>query len=102
VAGGRTGAGEALSFFFDGAGDELRLGAMLVGKTPGPDPFLKKTLALEGRLDRSLPSVESQKFETRVRRKNQSKNRLSSEKGTGNAVPSKRFHLVTHIANCVD
>jgi hypothetical protein len=24
------------------------------------------------------------------------------EKGTGNAVPSKRFHLVTHIANCVD
>jgi hypothetical protein len=51
VAGGRTGAGEALSFFFDGAGDELRLGAMLVGKTPGPDPFLKKA---RGRLDRSL------------------------------------------------
>jgi hypothetical protein len=101
VAGGRTGAGEALSFFFDGAGDELRLGAMLVGKTPGPDPFLKKTLALEGRLDRSLPSVESQKFENRVRRKNhQRKNRRSSEKGTGNAVPSKRFHLVhlTHSA----
>jgi len=65
--------------------------------------LFSKTLALEGRLDRSLPSVESQKFKNRVRRKNhQSKHRLSSEKGTGNAVPSKRFHLVTHIANCVD
>jgi hypothetical protein len=99
VAGGRTGAGEALSFFFDGAGDELRFGAMLVGKTPGPDPFLKKRKGAFG----PIPSVESQKFQTRVRRKNhQRKKSASSEKGTGNAVPSKRFHLVTHIANCVD
>ena len=51
------------------------------------------------------PFCGMEKFKTRVRRKNhQRKNRLSSEKGTGNAVPSKRFHLVhvTHIANCVD
>jgi hypothetical protein len=55
VAGGRTGAGEALSFFFDGAGDELRLGAMLVGKTPGPEEtpgsFLKMLSLSKGRLD---------------------------------------------------
>jgi hypothetical protein len=43
--------------------------------------------------------VESQKFEIARRKNHQRKNRLSSEKGTGNAVPSKRFHLVTHIAN---
>jgi hypothetical protein len=96
VAGGRTGAGEALSFFFDGAGDELRFGAMLVGKTPG---LFSKT---QGGVWTD-PFCGSQKFKTRVRRKNhQPKNRRSSEKGTGNAVPSKRFHLVTHIANCVD
>jgi hypothetical protein len=100
VAGGRTGAGEALSFFFDGAGDELRLGAMLVGKTPGPVLFSNFfSVALEGAFGPMPFCGIAKTRDTRPPQKSSEQKSAASEKGTGNAVPSKRFHLVTHIAN---
>jgi hypothetical protein len=94
VAGGRTGAGEALSFFFDGAGDELRFGAMLVGKTPGPVFSQNASLSRRG----VWTSVESQKFENRVRRKNHpSKNRLHLKRARETRFLQNAFLLYVYM-----